>query len=163
MSNFPRALQPVLQVETGGDLVNGGYTVDQGGPTRWGISQRAYPNEDIQHLTRERAEELYFRDYWTPMHCEDLSWPVALMLFDAAVNQGTGAAPRLLQEALGVAVDGVLGPKTLAAAQGMSPAVLAWRLGRRRLRRYARTEGSAGDHESWTVRTLDMLYYGLLP
>ncbi|MBI5843910.1 MAG: hypothetical protein HZB23_04475 [Deltaproteobacteria bacterium] len=44
----------------------GGYVndpADPGGETRFGISRRAYPNEDIKALTRERAAEIYYRDY----------------------------------------------------------------------------------------------------
>ena len=39
--------------------------------------------------------------------------PADLVVFDAAVNCGVGRAARQLQVALGVAVDGVLGPHTL--------------------------------------------------
>ena len=40
---------------------------------------------------------------------------LALLVFDAAVNNGVGRAIRWLQQALGVSVDGVLGNGTLAA------------------------------------------------
>jgi lysozyme family protein len=32
--------------------------------TKFGISAAAYPSEDIEHLTLERAQLLYRRDYW---------------------------------------------------------------------------------------------------
>jgi lysozyme family protein len=41
--------------------------------------------------------------------------PLALLVFDAAVNNGVSQAKHLLQQALGVTVDGVIGPQTEAA------------------------------------------------
>ena len=46
---------------------------------------------------------------------EDVLPPLALLVFDAAVNNGVGRAVRWLQEALGVPPDGVMGRDTLAA------------------------------------------------
>jgi lysozyme family protein len=37
---------------------------DLGGETHFGISARAYPNEDIANLTQARAQFLYHHDYW---------------------------------------------------------------------------------------------------
>jgi len=42
--------------------------------------------------------------------------------FDAAVNSGPSRGAKWLQAALGVAADGVVGPKTLAAAGRADPA-----------------------------------------
>jgi lysozyme family protein len=41
---------------------------------------------------------------------------VALVVFNAAVQSGPTRAVRWLQQALGVAQDGIIGPKTIAAA-----------------------------------------------
>jgi lysozyme family protein len=48
--------------------------------------------------------------------CSSLPLMLALLVFDAAVNNGVGAATRWLQAAAGVAVDGIIGPKTIAAS-----------------------------------------------
>ena len=53
------------------------------------------------------AIELYRRDYWNPVHGTDLPASLALLVFDAAVNQGTGTAARLLQKAVDVREDEV--------------------------------------------------------
>lgn len=96
----------------------GGYVDDPrdpGGETKFGISRRAYPDLDIAALTLDQARAIYRRDYWQPLGCEDLSWPTALVLFDAGVNMGLRRATMLLQEALGEVADGIIGPRTRAA------------------------------------------------
>jgi len=110
--DWEKAIAFVLKME-------GGYTndpVDKGGETNYGISKRSYPNLDIKNLTVEAAREIYHSDFWLACSCDDLPTPFAISVFDAAVNQGTTPAKRMLQMALGVEVDGVIGPKTLAAA-----------------------------------------------
>lgn len=59
MSDFERALAFCLKWE-GGDKITDDPR-DPGGLTKFGISQRAYPNEDIRKLTRGRAAFLYRR------------------------------------------------------------------------------------------------------
>lgn len=100
----------------------GGYVdnrADPGGETKFGISKRAYPAEDIRNLTLDRAKLLYFRDYWGPAGCDALPPAMRLQVFDMAVNSGVRAAIRALQKAAGENVDGVLGPLTLLAVQSM--------------------------------------------
>jgi lysozyme family protein len=110
---FNRAFRIVVGEE-------GGYVNDPrdpGGETKYGISKRAYPDEDIRNLTLDRARELYRRDYWDRVRGDELPYRWALLVFDAAVNQGVEPAVRMMQDALGVMVDGRIGPRTLAAAQ----------------------------------------------
>lgn len=90
---------------------------DAGGLTRFGISQAAYPDLDIRALTREDAAAIYRRDYWEPIHGDELPLRLAVQTFDHAVNAGPAGAVRLLQCALRVAADGVIGPATIAAAR----------------------------------------------
>ncbi|HZH53283.1 MAG TPA: putative peptidoglycan-binding domain-containing protein [Microvirga sp.] len=54
-------------------------------------------------------------------------------MFDLAVNSGPSRAVRMLQEILGVATDGIVGPLTVAAAHGADAAETIRRLTRRRL------------------------------
>lgn len=115
--SFERAVEIVLELE-------GGYVDDPhdpGGRTKWGISQSAYPEMDIANLTRAQAVTLYRQDYWNACKCSLMPWPWSLYVFDAAVNQGVRAAVTMLQRTLGVADDGVIGPKTLAALERASP------------------------------------------
>lgn len=112
--NFERALTIILREE-------GGYVNDPndpGGETNFGISKRQYPDVDIKNLTHEQVAAIYKRDYWDKVKGDEIPWPLCLFVFDAAVNQGCDAkanyaAQKLLQKALDVAQDGILGPATM--------------------------------------------------
>ena len=80
---FTQCLQFVLAHEGMGRVNR-----DSGGVTKWGISQKAYPELDIVSLTLEDATEIYFRDYFSP----NLSCPIDLLYFDSAVNCGKARA-----------------------------------------------------------------------
>lgn len=129
--NFDKCMDFVLRME-GGDAAENDPN-DSGGLTKFGISQKAYPNLDIANLTKEAAIELYRKDYWNPCSCDDLPYPLCLCVFDCAVNQGVSKSKRLLQMALGVDVDGIIGPKTLSAAakitMGRTKKLMALRIG----------------------------------
>ncbi len=99
---------------TGGEIGRG---VCKG--TKYGISAAAYPGEDIEHLTLERAKLLYHRYYWGPAGCDAAPDSMKFDLFDMAVNSGVGAAVKALQKAVGEVEDGRLGPRTLQALQSM--------------------------------------------
>lgn len=77
----------------------GGYVFDPydpGGATKYGISKRSYPNEDIANLTEDRAKEIYRKDYWTPL--PPLPPAAKIVAFDAAVNQGRKFASEMIGE-----------------------------------------------------------------
>jgi lysozyme family protein len=88
--------------------------------TNWGISAAAYPQLDIHGLSEQQAGEIYRRDYWNAAQCDKLPPSLALLVFDAAVNNGVGRAVRWLQAALGVTPDGVVGQATLHAITAQS-------------------------------------------
>jgi lysozyme family protein len=85
--------------------------------TKFGISAAAYPGLDIVGLSLDDARMIYRRDYWARVLGDALPPPLALLVFDAAVNNGVGKAVRWLQQAVGVRADGVPGAVTLAAVQ----------------------------------------------
>ena len=101
------------------------------------LSHNSYPNEDIEHLTRERAAELYERDYWRATGCDLLSPALGIALFDAAVNQGPRAAVKILQTSLGVTVYGVVGFETTHAARDADAGKTLTDFFARRVMRYA--------------------------
>lgn len=94
MSAFDDAFDAVIGVE-------GGYVnnpADPGGETKYGITKRSYPNLDIANLTLDDAKAIYLRDYWSPLNLDSAPYSVALLLFDAAVNQGLTYAHSLPQD-----------------------------------------------------------------
>ena len=73
----------------------GGYARlpnDPGGETRFGVSQRDYPNLDIANLTRDGAIAIYFRDFWMAGRYGELPAGIAVKLFDLSVNMGPAHA-----------------------------------------------------------------------
>lgn len=67
--------------------------------TKWGISAASYPTLNIEALTREEAEQIYYNDYWIPLikRVPAASWHVRVLAMSAAVNMGVGAAVELLE------------------------------------------------------------------
>lgn len=120
--NFDEAFDRLIDHE-------GGYVnsrADPGGETKFGISKRSYPQENIAALTLERARLIYLRDFWGPCGADALPDAIKFHVFDLAVNSGVTAAIRILQRAAGTSIDGVLGPRTLKAVQSMpAPRLIA--------------------------------------
>lgn len=133
---FRKALEFVLKWETvfdrDGRPAASNDPDDPGGLTKFGIDQRSHPNINIRSLTKELASAIYHRDYWLPLRCHELPVPVGEVIFDIGVNNGKARAARWLQESLGVAADGFIGPVTLKAAQEADAPLLAARLLKRR-------------------------------
>jgi len=130
---FGLAARWVIDVAEGGSKL----ITDSGGQTKYGISQRAYPGEDIANLTRQRAEALYARDYWEPIQGDALPGALALVVFDGAVNHGPVRSVQLLQQCLGVTADGIMGPETLHEARRAAVPELVARYLVARLQAYA--------------------------
>lgn len=113
--NFEQAFEKLLGHE-------GGYVdhrADPGGATKYGISKRSYPQEDIVNLTLDRAKQIYWADFWLKARCDDIPEAIRFDVFDTAVNSGVGTAVRMVQRACGAQADGILGPQTIAAILAM--------------------------------------------
>lgn len=126
MADFRPAFEFLIEHE--GGTVND--PDDPGGLTRWGISQRSYPDLDIASLTQEDAAQIYQRDFWQPQpYCQIDDQNLANKVFDMSVNMGTHQATILLQRSLNgcgqvVVADGRFGPLTLTAVNTTSPDAL---------------------------------------
>jgi len=105
----------------------GGYVNDPddpGGETNFGIAKRSHPDVDIANLTKDGAKEIYKEHYWDRNKVESLSEDLRHIYFDMCVNQGRGRAVKILQKAANakgadLVVDGGMGPKTIAAMEGV--------------------------------------------
>jgi len=126
MSHFNSAVNKVL-VHEGGYIFD---AIDPGGETNFGISKRQYPDVDIKKLTKKSAVEIYKKDYWLRWRCDEISDEyIASKYLDLVVNLHPKTAGNILQRALCAAGkrvkwDGVVGSKTLAAVNDVSPVAL---------------------------------------
>lgn len=118
----------------------GGYSNhpnDPGRETMYGITARVARNNgytgSMRDLPLSLAKDIARREYWTAVSADQMPASVRFDLFDTAYNSGTVQAIKLLQRALVVTDDGIVGPVTLNAARAMDPERLAarfngWRL-----------------------------------
>jgi len=119
---FTKAVSLVLKHE--GGYVNDPH--DPGGETKWGICKLEFPHLDIKNLTREDAERIYYEHYWKPNRYDQIKYePLAIKVFDIAVNIGPRRANKLLQRAVclvgpQIEIDGIIGPQTLSAVNSLN-------------------------------------------
>ncbi len=96
---------------------------DKGGATKYGITLRTLMAwrkstvtvQDVKDLTEDEAKAIYTDLYFNRPGIDKLPSPLNNLIFDFAVNSGPTRAIMALQEALGITVDGTLGPITYAA------------------------------------------------
>lgn len=136
---------------------------DAGGETMWGITVAVarscgYPGE-MADMPITTAKSIYRKIYWQAW-MNNAEMPLAFELFDCAVNCGPTTAAKLLQRTLGVKQDGIVGPKTMAAASRMSSARL-WVLFAATVMDY-RASLKSWEHFSrgWTARAVNNLRRG---
>ena len=166
---FQRALDYVL-------IVEGGYVddpADPGGATNYGITQGVYDGwrdnvERAQRPVRDiemgEVRQIYYNLYWVPGRCAILQWPLSLLHFDACVNLGRPESKipfsrswEVMQRALQVKDDGVVGPVTMNAALVMrNSATMVYRYAWERLWVYRDLVGLGKFLPSWIWR-LDKL------
>ena len=119
VANFAAALRDTFELE-------GGYTVDQGGRTMYGVTESVWKDYqaktgrhkgvDITKITKDMAAEVYKLFFWDKIKGDQIkNQKIAGAIFDYAVNSGPGQAVKDAQRVLGLTVDGGLGPLTLAA------------------------------------------------
>lgn len=159
MSRFPDAMNLLLKLE-------GGYSDDArdpGGKTRYGITEAVARRHgyigEMRALPLDLASEIYRADYWDACRCDDLPWPLALYVFDAAVNQGRTAAITLLQHALDTTQDGLIGANTLRLARASTP----WHAARflaLRAARYVDTRNFEHYGQGWFTRLFTVAMEG---
>lgn len=125
---------------------------DLGGLTKYGISQKAYPDLDIRSLTVQQAIDIYERDYWNVNRCGEMPWWAALVVFDCGVNQGVGIAANFIQKTVRAKQDGVIGPQSLALIWKTSPMYGITRFQGYRGVRYADTATFTQNGLGWMTR-----------
>lgn len=101
---------------------------DAGGATNLGITNgtlnSAYnagivSHNDITKLTTNEAAKIYEVNYWDKTRCDEIPEPLDYLVFDMAVNAGTGTAVKAFQNVLNrygngsITEDGVIGNNTI--------------------------------------------------
>jgi lysozyme family protein len=116
--NFRDCLELVLKHE--GGFVN--HPKDPGGMTNLGVTKKVWEDwigheadeKAMRALTPALVGPMYEMKYWRTSYCEKLPRGLDLLVFSMAVNAGSGRSVKLLQEAIGVVADGIIGPRTMA-------------------------------------------------
>lgn len=152
----------------------GGYVdhpFDLGGATNKGITHRNYdtyriakglPTKDVKFIEEAEVMEIYSEMYWKPSQADSMILPLAIVHFDTAVLFGVTGAILFLQEALGVGVDGILGPQTESGLRANNNKETALNIidGRIAYHRRRVDEDSTGNQrvflEGWLNRANDL-------
>lgn len=133
---------------------------DPGGATNMGITigtLRAWRGqpvtvEDVRTLSQQEARAIYRANYWNPLKCDELPLGVDMVVFDFGVNAGIRRSAMTLQQVVGVAQDGIVGPETLAAVSKSAPAEVVDRFGTARLAYYKALRDWPEFGKGWTDR-----------
>jgi lysozyme family protein len=135
---------------------------DPGGLTKWGISLRANPElgrDGIINLTKEKALKIYRKNYWQPASITKYPSMLRLAIMDGSVNHGVRRHNEIVQQAansLGskLVVDGLVGPKTLAAIKGFDKVDFLVALLETRMRVYQQSDNFDEFGRGWIRRLL---------
>jgi lysozyme family protein len=104
---------------------------DHGGRTMKGVTQKVYDawrvsqgkaaGADVKGISDAEVNAIYMNNYWKTAFCSPLLAHLDFVQFDTAVNMGPVRAVKMLQQAVGVGVDGRFGPQTQNACDACNP------------------------------------------
>lgn len=84
--------------------------------TKYGVSAMSYPELDIKNLTVDDCKQIFKKDYWDKCKCDLLPDAISVIVADTAYNSGPIRAVKLLQKALNITDDGVIGCQTVGCS-----------------------------------------------
>jgi len=120
---------------------------DRGGPTKGGITlrtleswrQRRCTRAELKRLSKGEALSILTRRYVETNGIHTLSdLDLRTQVIDNSVLSGPVLSVKDLQKVLSVSVDGIIGPKTLAAVEKVTPVIASRQLAVERSLRLAR-------------------------
>lgn len=125
MERFSACLPIILHHEGGWS----DHPKDSAGATMKGVTLATFSKflgrpsskDELREISDGQIKQIYHSLYWVRASCDRFPVGVDLLVFDMAVNAGPGRAIKLLQETVGSAADGAVGPETLAAVAKQNP------------------------------------------
>lgn len=155
--NFDTAFSKLLVHE--GDF--GHHPDDPGGATRYGVTEavarRAGYRGDMREFPLDLAKRIYRFEFWEAVKADELPADVRYIVFDGAVNSGVSQSAKWLQRACGVVDDGIIGPKTLAAANALNSQALKAKILAQRLRFMSGLTNWPAFSRGWARRIADLM------
>ena len=127
--------------------------------TKFGLAANTYPNLDIKNITLAQAKEIYKKDWWDKLGGHGLHSAITFQLWDFAINAGKSRAIKELQQVAGVTADGIIGPKTIEAVNGLDLNDVLLSLTAERLKFYTSLGTWSAYGKGWTNRVADNLKY----
>lgn len=134
---------------------------DRGGKTMYGITE-AVAREvgyrgNMQELPLDLAKRIYRERYWNAVRADDLPADIRYIVFDAAINSGVQQASLWLQRCCNAGLDGIIGPKTIAAAQAADWKDLKAKFLAQRLRFMTQLKNWPAFSRGWARRIADLM------
>lgn len=142
---------------------------DSGGATMCGVTLATFKAHfgkgktvaDLKAITAQQWTDILYQDYWQRWRADEIeSVSVACMLVDWLWHSGSFGI-RIPQYMLGVTVDGVVGPKTIAAVNGKDAKTLFEDLREERKNFLTRIATGAKKKylKGWLNRVNDLEFY----
>lgn len=155
-------LKNVLKLSTNNEGGYSNHPRDPGGPTNHGITiatLRAHRGSatiaDVKALSLDEANQIYVKNYWKPIWGDQLPAGLDYAVFDFGINSGPSRAVKTLQGLLpGCAIDGVMGPKTIAAVLAYDTADLIRKYIDKRMTFFKSLKTWPTFGRGWTYRTI---------
>ncbi|WEI18189.1 glycosyl hydrolase 108 family protein [Acinetobacter proteolyticus] len=156
---FQDALKRVLQHE--GGYVN--HPSDPGGETNYGITKATAQNYgykgSMKNIPMDMVERIYKNQFWDALSCDSFPYSFAFQYFDAGVNHGLVNARKILQRALGVKDDGIVGVITLNEIRKQPQFALINLFNAERIQFYTRIKTFNTFGKGWMSRVSGNLQY----
>ncbi|HSY54863.1 MAG TPA: glycosyl hydrolase 108 family protein [Bradyrhizobium sp.] len=134
---------------------------DPGGRTSRGITQtdwnewlKTHPSlpADVFQAPQDQIVAIYHDDYWIKLSCDGLPAGVDYVVFDYGVLSGIGQSSKVLQGYVGAAVDGEIGPQTIAATAQADVATLINQISDERITYMQQSPVWPKYGKGWTAR-----------
>ncbi|GAA5102661.1 glycoside hydrolase family 108 protein [Wohlfahrtiimonas larvae] len=145
------------------DNIEGGFSdhkADTGGKTMHGITERLARTHgykgDMKHLSMDEAIDIYYEEFWKGKVSNHIKHHLAFHLFDCSINSGYSRAVKILQEALGLKADGLLGVDTVNAISQHTEKEIIYLFGINRMYFYSTLANYSTFGKGWRNRLLKL-------